>query len=682
MPILTDSIIDIGTYTTFNIGLSKAISNYTVDEIWDFPYCSSQWIYYKHIGHFDDKPHKDFAPGGSNDTEKLFPLKYTGRNDRYYPQTYWFDPGEIEYNNPDGIYCRVLWLYGNDEQISNLLTGKRRSIYATDGFKIITQMDCTKVVLYLDNFRNEPWSNNATPNNINTLNYDNIKIKEEHEQQTSYTHPRGGSIFPVVMFKYNNKLYLHMLFQRFYESLDWAWGLTGTQTTNPTNTQGWEWDAQPTSFDGTEGCYFPVNIGRDFGGLRPQNVESFHTPTDIEDIGAMYQWYYGQTGGRINPVTENAYLTLASYYGGMFYHNGTYYKPIIQDGYVEGYTNDMNAPSDIDNWIGATNHSVPLNPPHGGGGDDEEIDMPLSQHAATSGFVHYYSMTYANIVKTAAALNSFDISLIGKDLLRNIISYKLFAISPANLINSSTNVIVHIAGHELKDDQDNYITGDVIESLKNISLGSIKINEHFGDFRDYAPFTKLEIYVPFCGWATLPPWCMGKTLSGEMFIDLPNGTVKAVIKSSKTVVAELGGCCSVDIPFVAESTGAKTAAVISKIANTAAAVASGSIPAIGTSSIAMIGAINANYTDMQGVCGDGSNLNGLDYVYIKISRPSDEFRSIPAKYKHQHGLPCNKAIKLAAGDGYTQIMDADIEGSMTDREKQMIIDGFRHGLIL
>lgn len=677
MPILTDSIIDVGNYITFNIGLSKSISNYTADEIWNFPYCSSSWNAFRHVC---DESYAGIAPGTLEASEYQMPFHFTGVNQMYEPATYNFEEGQIEYNQgDDGIYGKIIWLCVTGDTSIGHIFDKQRCITNTDGVKIITQMDMTQVYLYLDTF--------ADPANHDPmfLDYDNFKIKENHDGVTTYEHARNASIFPAVMFKYNDKLYIHRIFQNSYVSLDWAWWLSyygDSEHGGHTEIQGHQFNAQPVSFDNSKTAYLPINIMRQFSGLRPTNTERFFTMSDIEDVGVRYQWMYGYDGGRICPATVQKYLEMASWYGCKFYHNGTYYKPIITDGYVEGYTDNMNAPSDIDNWIGATNHNVPPNPPHGGGGDDEEIDMPLSQHATTSGFVHYYSMTYANIVKTASALNRFDISLIGKDLLRNIISYKLFAISPANLINSSTNVIVHIAGHELKDEQDNYITGDVIESLKTIPLGSIKINEHFGDFRDYAPYTKLEIYVPFCGWATLPPWCMGKTLSGEMFIDLPNGTVKAVIKSSKTVVAELGGCCSVDIPFAAESTGAKTAAVISKIANTAAAVASGSIPAIGTSSISLIGAINANYTDMQGVCGDGSNLNGLDYVYVKVSRPSDEFKTIPSQYKHQYGLPCNKEITLAEGDGYTQVNDANVVGTMTAKEKQMIIDGFRHGLIL
>ena len=82
--------------------------------------------------------------------------------------------------------------------------------------------------------------------------------------------------------------------------------------------------------------------------------------------------------------------------------------------------------------------------------------------------------------------------------------------------------------------------------------------------------------------------------------------------------------------------------------------------------------------------GDGSNLNGVLHCLLKVTRPQTPTgnKAIPNAYKHEFGIPCNKELTLTAGMGFTQINDAVIEGSMTDREKQMIVDGFRHGLIL
>lgn len=353
---------------------------------------------------------------------------------------------------------------------------------------------------------------------------------------------------------------------------------------------------------------------------------------------------------------------------------------------------------DIDSYSGINKNGKTVNPsynPTGGGSGkdgDKEKDVDLITQGGNAGFVHFVEIntaTTATANQISEALSQFDISTIGKDLLRNLISYKVFAC--LNTTGGSSRAI-SIDGHQLELNgtvlRGNYINqGDV----KSVDLGTIAIPRTYGDFRDFAPYTKIEMYIPFCGWIDLPSWCMGKTITGTMWVDLANGTCKAVIKASKTPVAEVGGNVSYDIPFIANATGAKTGAVISSaLASVASGVGAVTAPnfASVTGAISaganLASALNANSTTMRGVLGDGSNTNGISKVWIKVTRPKtpDGDIAIPMKYRHVHGLPCGRSMTLSSGDGYTQILDANITGAMTDREKQMIIDGFRHGLIL
>lgn len=330
---------------------------------------------------------------------------------------------------------------------------------------------------------------------------------------------------------------------------------------------------------------------------------------------------------------------------------------------------------------------------HGGGGVDEpdkdgEIDMPTIYMSTDTGYTHYYEFAKADIFKVREGVSDLNNAITTlKDVLRNLISYKIFAIPSTKLIKTKTPVIFHLAGRDIEYNG-NTIPCDSIEELNEIDLGSIDVPKTFMDYRDYSPYTKLEIFVPFCGWTTIPSWCMGKTITGKMFVDLMNGSCKAVIKASKTVICEMGGSCSYDVPFAAENAGAKAAAVISKVATTAGAVASGNGLAIAQSGLSLVSALNANYTEMRGVCGDGSMINGLTKMYLKVTRvtctdETAENKTLrPDAYRHERGLPCGKELELYDGMGYTQILDANVTGEMTAKEKQMIIDGFRRGLIL
>lgn len=419
-----------------------------------------------------------------------------------------------------------------------------------------------------------------------------------------------------------------------------------------------------------------------------------HTCTFGVNVGASnYHWRVSES------LTDNENQTVHKQFmantGFRFKIGGVWYKPIITGGVVTGYTDDMTVPSDWDNWTTAKNHNVPAT--GGGDGDikDKEHEMPLAYIGGTAGMVSFIQINKTGLASAddiSDAISRFDITTIGKDLLRNFISFKAFA---AINLTDTVDKQIKIAGQPLEDNDGNALTGRYIGGVSPIDLfptsGGVTIPTLYNDFRDYEPYTHIQMYVPFCGWFALPSWCIGKKITGTMFTDLYNGTVKAVIYASQTVVAEVGGCCAYDIPFVADATGVKAGAVISSALTTAAAVgATVAMPNVATgiaavsASANMAASLNGNDTTLKGVLGDGSNLNGLLHIYIKVSRPKSPngSTSIPNSYKHEIGIPTMKEVEISSGDGYIQVMDANVTGTMTATEKHMIIDGFRHGLIL
>lgn len=353
----------------------------------------------------------------------------------------------------------------------------------------------------------------------------------------------------------------------------------------------------------------------------------------------------------------------------------------------------ITADTDNNRWANTADiDNKPASGGGGGGGGDELVEMPSRGQFYGSGITTYY--VDPPTAKLQTALGNWDNVQTGKDVLKNLISYKLLCF-PQRLF---TNGMLHdfvIAGTTLKDSDNNTIQAAKLTQYGSVNLPSIVIPRTFNDFRDYAPYTNMSMYVPLCGWFQLPPWCMGRTISGEMYINGYTGTVKCIVRADGNVITELGGNAAVDLPFTAEAVGMKSAAVLSNIINTAGSIGAmvanpsiGSAANVGTSVLGTVCALNANYTESKGTMGDGSNIAGLYNVYIKISRPAtvdnngNSLIAIPTEYKRQYGLPCNKSLTLTQGDGYTQILDANITGNMTAREKQMIIDGFRRGLIL
>ena len=92
-------------------------------------------------------------------------------------------------------------------------------------------------------------------------------------------------------------------------------------------------------------------------------------------------WFNNNIDENTTPFGENnQFIDITAYYGmymrSNIKNNNEYvwYKPIITDGMVTGYSTDMNAKSDIDNWEILENHNIPIIPPSPGGDDDDDSD--------------------------------------------------------------------------------------------------------------------------------------------------------------------------------------------------------------------------------------------------------------------------------------------------------------------
>lgn len=699
MSVTTDSFynVEYNTEILDKIGLSKTLNNYTIDEIAEMTYCGAQNKLIKYVSERVESAGMDLV--GWVAVNQNTPVTPTNSGDSTI-----LAKGTGTYSNPNGYPISIVWLQCSQGNPATIISAQRDSSVLTQ-YKIITEFDAPKYEYYLssalipingkgatawtddnadlyyyNSFGNMKYrvdANNTidiqlyiAPYMVMNINGEYVLAMLNMTNQGFYSRGRGFGQYAAtgggVFFAYNSySVYgstlnidkwsatVNAWDGQLVDSVSWqdAWSMGGTGTY-----YGFADDGSPMTATMTNSGNYPDGTGASRG-----------------------IWFSNYFGSR-----DDAYLFLASC--GVKFYTDKLYKPLISSGWVYGYTDDMTKESDLDNWRGSTKHNIPVNPPTPPAPDkhDNEVDMNLTHLSTLNGFVKYYIMGISTVDDLADAMNAFDITLIGKDLLTNLISYKMFAIPSGNFSTGTTRTIT-IAGHEMKKSNNDPIQAPIVTDITPIDLDSITINHVYNDFRDYEPYTKIEMFVPFCGWFTLPPWCMGRTISGKMYIDLPNGTVKAIIKASQTVVAEIGGTCAVDVPFVAQAVGSKTAAVISNMANGLISATNPTPQGLISSSMGIATALNHNYTQCKGVMGDGSNVQGLDKIYIKVTRPAPTEKAngeISAEYKHERGLPCGKYMTLAKGDGFTQITDANITGNMTAREKQMIVDGFRHGLIL
>lgn len=406
--------------------------------------------------------------------------------------------------------------------------------------------------------------------------------------------------------------------------------------------------------------------------------------------------------------THNQILNATSEGSYKIYYGDNYIIYSVPSGTLIKYNDIFNATNTVANSINGWN---PGNPPivvptyqenkHRDDPDpdaDIEVDMPLSDAAFGAGLSHYYVTTVGSTVLNdiSAAMSTWDITNTGKDLYRNLISCRITKVGP---IPSESSTFV-IYGEELQYNG-SPITITKITGNPSMDLGEYEILPKFHDFRDYAPFTKIEMFIPYCGWVSLPSHCMSseddpKIITGTLLCDIIAGTCKAVIKCNDTVVAEASGFTAIDVPFTGENVGMKMAGIASSItsygnqaAKTVGSVASGGMAggagagaALAGGLVGMIGsyaqmysAFNANYTEICGKTGDGCNVAGLGKVYIKIQRPktggTEAPYYVPANYAHTTGFMSMKQKQISECNDLIVCANVDTSGipGATARER-------------
>lgn len=480
-------------------------------------------------------------------------------------------------------------------------------------------------------------------------------------------------------------------------------GLNINHTGGETNLQGILGDdiyadpvPNPATFDGTYITYAPQNIVLQNARLRFYMSNS--TIVSMRSCGLQFDLV----------DTEEIRKQQFARAGIYFVVNGELFKPIISGGIVTGYGTPEQE-SEIDTYTDL-NHPVPSG--GGGGGtvtDDDNTDpIPTVGVPFASGLAHYYVTTAASPVleQISEAMSQWDIDTSKKDLYRNLISCKL--IKPPAPIPSTPGLTFTIYGVQPQYQGSGImITG--VAGNPTASFGPYSISRKFNDFRDYAPYTKCEIFLPYCGWCGLPSHVVGRSVSVYYYTDIIAATCKAVVYCGSNIVAEASGVIGVDIPFASENVGAKMeAANAGLVASTKGALQTaigvGTLVTTkgqkGVSTLAsglstyisgftqMSMAANENWTEINGQTGDGCNLAGSSAIVIKITRPKYGSNSdapyVPDGYAHNIGYTSMKGVTVGSVSGLLiadNVDTSNISGA-TERERAEIKRLLETGIIV
>lgn len=126
-----------------------------------------------------------------------------------------------------------------------------------------------------------------------------------------------------------------------------------------------------------------------------------------------------------------------------------------------------------------------------------------------------------------------------------IISLRYFNINLENAINTSPTA------EEIKLGA--YQTGisakQPVQTTKLFDYGSCIYYPHFGDFRDYAPYSSAQLIIPYCGTVDIDPaQYMNTTINVKMLIDFASGACTAYILRNNLVIDSISGQIGIDLP--------------------------------------------------------------------------------------------------------------------------------------
>lgn len=325
--------------------------------------------------------------------------------------------------------------------------------------------------------------------------------------------------------------------------------------------------------------------------------------------------------------------------------------------------------------------------PTGGDGDfdneSDEIPIPLppTAGAVDSGFITLYNPSMSQIQDLGSFMWSdlFDLDTFKKifsDPMQAILGLSVVPVVPPR--GASVNV-------KIGNIQSGVFMPTVTSQYVQKDFGQIALNEYWGGYLDYSPYTQVEIYLPFIGVRPLATDdVMGKTLHLVYNIDLLSGACMAFIAVNEDVLYQFIGQCSCSVPI----TGNDWTNVINGVLNIAGAIGT-TIATGGLSAPQAVGAVTAVASSVvsskprvekSGSLSGMGGMLGVFSPYLIITRPR---QALPAGQNAFQGYPAFITRTLGSVTGFTRVTDIHLDGlTCTDAEKTEIKQLLEQGVIL
>lgn len=216
-----------------------------------------------------------------------------------------------------------------------------------------------------------------------------------------------------------------------------------------------------------------------------------------------------------------------------------------------------------------------------------------------------------------------------------------------------------------------------------VDCGSVSVEENYGAYLDYEPYTKAELYLPYIGIHAISiDDIMDKTITIKYHIDILSGACVAYVKCGASVLYTFIGQCASSIPITGNDWTNVINGVLSIAGSIGSMVATGGATApISVAGIAStaVNAMKPNIEKSGSLSGTGGML-GIQTPYLILTRPR---QAIPARQNKFIGYPSFITEILGNISGYTEVESIHLEGiQATGAELSEIETILKTGVIL
>lgn len=386
----------------------------------------------------------------------------------------------------------------------------------------------------------------------------------------------------------------------------------------------------------------PVGEGRGTFGRTPTILHNYFGSSPFVNIQGLY--LQGRAG-------YPEYVTSMSYYLSPM-HSVTYRYDVEQVSFTNSVTDEDEETPDPFAPGGETGPSDSQ-----GNFDDtsDDIDIPSlpTLDATDTGFITLFNPSLQQLQNLSSYMwaGLFDVDAFKKifaDPMDCILGLSIVPVAVPNggskqvtVGNIPTGIYMTVAGQQ-------YI---------EVDCGSLNVQEFWGAYLDYGPYTKAELYLPYIGTHPISiDDIMGKTVTIKYHVDILSGSCTAFVKCGGSVLYEFIGQCSSSVPI----TGNDWTNVINGALNIASAIgsmlATGGLSApvtandvVSFASTAM--SMKPSVEKSGSMSGTGGML-AVQTPYLILTRPR---QALPANQNVYSGYPSFITENLGSLSGYTEV---------------------------